>query len=123
MYRDAWKDNQHDKWVAATEVKSPLFCTGDPKWEKKPFQPTCNESWPIEIQFYDGSKYNNGTLKTCNVNMAESKTSVNTKNCLDKVVNGFDDTTEKLDWLVYITAGYNARILWYHDFAETLIKR
>ena len=79
------------------------------------------------MEFYDGSKFENGTLKVCFVNMAESKNSSNTQNCLNNVVNGFDSnengTSRKVDWIVYLTAGYNARILWYHDFAETLIKR
>ena len=54
--------------------------------------------------------------------MAESKHSENTKQCLNKVVNGFDNV-KNVDWIVYLSAGYNSRILWYHDFAETLIKR
>lgn len=131
FYRDAWKDvsNPLDstihngRWVAANDVKSPLFCTGNPFWEPRPLQPTCNQSWPIEVQFYDGSKYENNTLKTCKVNMAESRYSCNTLACLDKVINGFSSEKESLDWLVYLSAGYNARILWYHDFAETLLRR
>ena len=82
----------------------------------------CNKDWPIRVEFYDGSKYENGTLITCFVNMAESKYSSNTRGCLNKVVNGFDED-QKVDWIVYLSAGYNARILWYHDFAEALIKR
>ena len=127
IYRDAWKDNVTEKWEVGRNIQSPLFCTGNPFWQPKPFEPTCNKDWPIRIEFYDGSKYENGTLKVCFVNMAESKHSQNTQNCLNKVVNGFDsssnETIEKLDWIVYVTAGYNSRILWYHDFAETLINR
>ena len=122
MYRDAWKDDNTEKWIAATKLRSPLFCTGNPFWQGRPFQPTCTETWPIKIQFLDGTKYENGSLKTCIVNMADLKYSDNTKNCLKEAVYGFD-TYERLDWLVYITAGYKARMLWYHDFAETLIKR
>ena len=56
--------------------------------------------------------------------MSESKEGQKTTNCLEKVLNGFDtNKVEKVDWIVYITAGYNARILWYHDFAEVLIQR
>ena len=54
--------------------------------------------------------------------MAESKSSANTRNCLDQAFNGFENGTSP-DWIVYITAGYNARILWYHDFSDALIKR
>ena len=54
--------------------------------------------------------------------MAESKHSSNTKQCLNKVVNGFDKV-QTVDWIVYLSAGYNSRILWYHDFADALIKR
>ena len=121
IYRDVWRYNQKEKWISATEVKEPLFCTGTPKTENKPFQPACISSWPIEVQFYDGSKYYNGTLKTCSVYLSEYN--LQTTRCLEKVVNGFNDKTEKLDWLVYVTSGYNARILYYYDFAETLIKR
>ena len=123
IYRDAWKEDKENKWEVGHDIESPLFCTGNPFWQQKPFQPTCNKNWPIRIQFYDGSKYENGTLKTCFVNMAESKNSSNTKSCLNNVVNGFDTDSKKLDWIVYVTAGFNARILWYHDFSETLIKR
>ena len=116
-----------NKWEVGRNIKNPLFCTGDPLWQSKPFQPTCNKDWPIRIEFYDGSKFENGTLKVCFVNMTDSKNSSNTRNCLNKVVNGFDSsgngTSRKVDWIVYLTAGYNARILWYHDFSETLIKR
>ena len=127
IYRDAWKENLSEKWVVGTNIQSPLFCTGNPLWQPKPFQPTCNKDWPIRIEFYDGSKHENGTLKVCFVNMAESKYSPNTQSCLDSVVDGFNSssngTIEKVDWIVYVTAGYNARILWYHDFAEALINR
>ena len=116
-----------NKWEVGHDIRNPLFCTGNPFWQPKPVQPTCNKDWPIRIEFYDGSKFENGTLKVCFVNMAESKNSSNTQNCLNNVVNGFDSnengTSRKVDWIVYLTAGYNARILWYHDFAETLIKR
>ena len=87
-----------------------------------PYQPTCDESWPIRVEFNDGSKYTNGSLKTCTINMAESKSSANTRHCLDQAFNGFENGTSP-DWIVYITAGYNARILWYHDFSDALIKR
>ena len=122
IYRDAWKDDKNEKWIAATNIKSPLFCTNTPFWQPKPFQPTCNESWPIVILFLDGSKYDNGTHKKCTVNMAEPKNSYNTRNCLDKAFNGFDKN-ETLDWIVYIAAGFHARIQWYNDIAEALIKR
>ena len=127
IYRDAWRENLYKKWVFGRNIQSPLFCTGNPFWQQKPFQPICSKDWPIRIEFYDGSKYEDGSLKVCFVNMAESKYSSNTQNCLNSVVNGFDssssETIEKLDWIVYVTAGYHARILWYHDFAETLINR
>ena len=54
--------------------------------------------------------------------MGESKENANTKQCLNKVVNGFDKA-QTVDWIVYLTSGYMADILWYHDFAEALIKR
>ena len=123
IYRDAWRDSKTERWKVARDIKSPLFCTGNPFWQRKPFQPTCNVNWPIRVEFYDGSKYVNGTLKVCTINMVESKYSSSTQDCLSKVVNGFDRNSKKVDWIVYITAGYNARILWYHDFAETLLKR
>ena len=125
IYRDAWLEPgfNEEKWEVGRNIKSPLFCTGNPLWEQKPFQPTCNKRWPIRVQFYDGSKYDNRTLKVCTVNMAESKYSNNTQDCLNKVVNGFDTPSKKVDWIVYITAGYYAQNLWYHDFAETLINR
>ena len=110
--------------MAGENLRAPLFCTGDPVWEQASLAPTCNSDWPIRVQFYDGSKDVNGNLKTCTIDMSESKASQKTTNCLGKVLNGFDSSkVEKLDWIVYITAGYNARILWYHDFAEVLIQR
>ena len=124
FYRDAWKDDTRSKWVVGKEITSPLFCAGNPFWYPRPYEPVCNKNWPIRIEFYDGSKYENGSLVTCFVNMAESKTSTNTKSCLNKVVNGFNEDNEDLvDWIVYLSAGFNSRILWFHDFAETLIKR
>ena len=54
--------------------------------------------------------------------MAQPKNSKNTKSCVDMALNGWDKK-EKPDWIVYITSGYNARILWYHDFSKALITR
>ena len=54
--------------------------------------------------------------------MAQPKDSKNTKSCVDMALNGWDQK-EKPDWIVYITSGYNARILWYHDFSKALITR
>jgi hypothetical protein len=122
IYRDAWKDDTNGKWVVGTDITSPSFCAGNPFWQPEPYKPTCNKNWPIRVEFLDGSKYDNGTLITCFVNMAESKHSSNTKECLNKVVNGFDKV-QAVDWIVYLSAGYNSRILWYHDFAAALIKR
>jgi hypothetical protein len=122
FYRDAWKDDKKEKWIVGKDITSPLFCAGNPFWYPAPYEPTCNKDWPIRVEFYDGSKYTNGTLITCTVNMAESKNSSNTRDCLNKAVNGFDKV-QKVDWIVYLTAGYNSRILWYHDFAEALINR
>ena len=122
IYRDAWKDDKSERWIVGKNMKSPLFCTGNPFWQPKPFQPICNKNWPIRIEFNDGSKYKNGTLKTCTVNLADSKNSSSTQTCMKTVLNGFGEV-KKLDWVVYITAGFNSRILWYHDFSEALIKR
>ena len=110
--------------MAGEHLRAPLFCTGDPVGEQAPLKPTCNLDWPIRVQFYDGSKDVNGNLETCTIVMSESKASQGTTSCLQKVLHGFDpNKVEKVDWIVYITAGYNARILWYHDFAEALIQR
>lgn len=124
IYRDAWKDNKEEEWVVGNDIKSGTFCTSSPFWEQpEPFKPICNKDWPIRVLFYDGSKYHNGTKKTCTVNMAESKHSSNTKECIHKAVHGFGEVETPLDWIVYLSGGFNARILWYHDFAEALINR
>ena len=122
IYQTAWRDDGNETWVIAKNVTRPIFCTGAPITEPSPYQPTCNESWPIRVEFNDGSRYANGSLKTCTINMAESRSSANTRHCLDQAFNGFENGTSP-DWIVYITAGYNARILWYHDFSDALIKR
>ena len=128
FYRDAWKDDKSEDWIAGKHIEAPEFCIGNPFWDGKLLQPHCNASWPTEIIFNDGTKFENGTLKTCSINMAEDKTSDNTRNCLNKVVHGFDfgqenHTSVQLDWIVYVSAGYNARVLWYYDLSEALINR
>jgi len=55
--------------------------------------------------------------------MAESKHSDNTKKCINKAIHGFGEVENTLDWIVYLSGGYNSRVLWYHDFADALINR